>query len=62
MLTPDQTGTGDKAEPSVHRARLSAGCDLEDVFVLMAPSWCWEWTGMLWRVLASGLQTVYLNN
>lgn len=40
MPTPDQTGPGDKAELSVHWALLNAGCDLENVFVLVAPSWC----------------------
>lgn len=62
MPTPDQMGTGRKAEPPVHWAPVSAGWDLENVFVPVAPSWCWKWSGMFWRVLASGLKTVYLNN
>lgn len=62
MPTSDQMGTGGKAEPPVHWAPMSAGWDLENVFVLVAPSWCWKRSGMFWRVLASGLKTVYLNN
>lgn len=46
---PRPDGNGDKVEPSVHWALLSAGCDLENVFVPTAPSWCRQWKR---RVLA----------